>query len=167
MADEIHVLPSFVASRRRKRLQFSLRVVLCLLTGTSIVVLLCCWMSGAMKPQIGQSVDRNASGISGLPENAIGVSFFEPGLLGPLRAYEFTTNESTFRSWASNNSWPVGEITKPQRIQRFSFCAGMPNVASDVEISNGLYFQTVHGDSGVYVAFDRDHTRAYFFRHSR
>jgi len=164
--EEIHINASLSPRRRRRwqGIRMSCRRVLffcvsCIL-GAAFVF--------GLRSRSGESVPRNDVPIWGLPSDATNVSFHVRAVFGPITAYEFDTSEKEFLKWAKRNRWDVTRVSgRPYRIGRYTGCVGKMDEPLHAVICDGYSYEWTESDMGIYVAFDRDRHRAYFFDHSR
>jgi len=126
-----------------------------------------CIYAATLPPRIGEHVSRGECPLS-LPENASDICYYLRAPFGPSSAYEFSTDESSFRKWAHSKGWDVREITgEPVSLARYSLLIAGEDEFGYIEISNGLVYHHSEEDRGLYVAFDRGGQRAYYAYHSR
>ncbi len=87
-------------------------------------------------------------------------------------AYEFATNEESFRRWVEEGigsqesmsaNVPVKEIVEPFTIRRYG--TGQDDSRDSITIEEGLYYRWTKEDRGVYAAYDRRSGRAYYHSH--
>ncbi len=107
-----------------------------------------------------------------LPVNAANVSLCH-GFRGTI-AYEFDTDEASFRAWvdagigsieSDGASVELSPIRGGYTINRFYCLTGQLSGPTSVTIDDGLYYDWSHEDRGVYAAFDRKTSRAYYYAH--
>lgn len=124
---------------------------------------------------------ENVRSVNWLPGSASNVSFFKSYL---YTAYEFDIPEPEFIKWSG---WKLTTITQPVHVSRYCFFkvntlpSPAPNATNEeweafektrstaiATITNGLYFEYLHGNGGgVRVAYDRDRGRAFFWSSPR
>lgn len=101
-----------------------------------------------------------------MPSDATDVCYITRPAFWPVLAYEFTVSEESFSAWAKTQDYTMAEITEPFQINRYRFYAGYPD-DKEATISNGLSYEKMIRDAGIYVAYDRSLKRAYVYAHSR
>ncbi len=114
--------------------------------------------------------------VSWLPNHATNVSFYRSYL---NTAYEFDISENRFREWSR---WNLAEIVEPVQISRYlAFSTPRPQEVANptgaeiekfaleysrrsVTIRSGLYFGHLQDNGGgVWVGYDRETGRAYYY----
>jgi hypothetical protein len=126
-----------------------------------------CIFFATRPPTIGVHVTRDETSLD-LPEDATDVCYYLPSAFGPVTAYEFSTREENFRSWAKVNDWPLEPVSEQgYQIYRYTWCMQETNAPRCADIKHGLYHEWNEEDTGRYVAYDRDQHRAYCINHSR
>lgn len=122
-------------------------------------------------PWYAENVDASAAPF-GLPVGARNVSYCK-GYRGTI-TYEFTIDESAFRKWVDSGigsiesesaGIPLREITSPFVITRYYAYSSELNGPNDITVKTGLYYSWSKEDRGVYAAFDRTNSRAYYHAH--
>jgi len=108
----------------------------------------------------------------GLPDGATDFSYCK-GYRGTI-AYEFNIDESSFCEWVnlgigSIESKSAGislrEITSPYTIRLYYTYSFELNGPNRITINSGLYYSWSKEDRGVYAAYDRTTSRAYYHAH--
>ena len=110
---------------------------------------------------------ENVPSVAWLPQTATNISYYKTY---SWTAYEFDTDEKTFRSWAAKRK--LKEINDIKRIERYSYWNFIKMHSTDswsvesqhvAAIKAGLYDEVRQDNGGGYkVGFDREHQRAYF-----
>jgi len=140
----------------------------------SVTALVGLAMCSNAHPEIGE----NKSQVKWLPVQATNVSYYKTY---SWTAFEFDLAEDQFKTWASK--WDMKEIASPRALRRYTFrtlkCPKYDtNPHGDystwesqtkVVITNGLFYQTPEraNGGGTFVAYDRDHGKAYYESHPR
>ena len=120
-----------------------------------------------MKPRFGINAEEQEWSFLPIPSQAQNVSFYDSGLLGPQTAFEFDIGEEEFCRWSEDRGWQTDEIDSTISMERFNLVSRDSRKLEKIGIRSGLSYSYVVGDYGIYVAYDRDHGRAYFFNHTR
>ncbi len=131
------------------------------------------YMIRTTPPRMAEHVTAEEAPV-GLPDGASDVSY-RLGARG-TRAYEFTVEEQAFRDWVQSGIGSVEslsdgveleEIDSPFTPYRYlDFERGSADQLNGPRVSNGLHYGWSKEDRGIYVTFDRDTNRAYYFSHS-
>lgn len=107
-----------------------------------------------------------------LPDGATDVSY-ALGFRG-TQAYEFTTDEASFRAWVDSGigsiesetaEVPLREIVEPRTITRYFQYAPALDGPERITVEKGLSYRWSKEDRGVYALYDRPTGRAYFAAH--
>ena len=118
-------------------------------------------------PQVGVNV-RPEDAPYEVPSEATDVCYVTRPAFWPNAAFEFSISEEGFRKWAKAEGYAVEDIgPEPCRMYRYKWIAEPKSDDGRAAISDGLYYQWNEEDRGLYVTYDRDKQRAYYFRHSR
>jgi hypothetical protein len=105
------------------------------------------------------TIDRAPRGI---PKNATDITY-RVGFRGS-KIFMFTIDEASLRTWISSRGGTnLQEIELPHSMQNFTNFFQQPVKNIPTEITNGLLYVWTSSDQIVYVAFDRDNNRAYFY----
>ena len=145
-------------AKRRSFLRTAIPVAVALL------LLTCCLWS--FQDNSGTSATAAHAAVSGLPLAATNVSWFLPGAFGPVELYEFTIDEAGYEQWV--RSWNHSKLEGPKRgqfrIQRYDQAS---QSFTWRELENTIAYTWKENDMGVYLVYDLDHRRAYYWSHSR
>lgn len=101
-----------------------------------------------------------------LPSDATDVSWFLPGAFKPHTVFEFNTSEAGYEQWVRSRSRPKLDDPKRGRIGLIRYDRTTGAVVWR-ELENTIAYTWNEADRGVYLVYDLDHRRAYYWSHSR
>ena len=154
------------------RPRFSMRELFAAMTAVSVVAALTTALIRTSLPRHAEHVDISVAPY-GLPRSATDISYYL-GTRGTI-AYEFTTDETTFRNWVESGlgsfdsraaNVPLLPIANPETIRRYTAFSPDLTGPDSITVPRGLYYSWSFEDEGVHAVFDSSTNRAYYFSHS-
>jgi hypothetical protein len=121
----------------------------------------------ARRDTVGTSASGAGAAVGGLPEDASDVGWFLPGAFDPVTVYDFKTSESSFEKWVQSRKASVnleGPKRGPFRLLGYDRGA---RAIDWRELPNAVAYQWHEEDRGIYMVYDLDEGRAYYWWHSR
>ena len=119
-----------------------------------------------LRARVGASATGDGAAVSGLPPDATDVHWFLPGAFGPNTVYEFKTTEAGYQQWVQNRR--DGDLEGPTRgafrVLRYD------DATADFawrDLKNTIAYTWNEEDRGLYMVYDLDGGRAYYWWHSR
>ncbi len=108
--------------------------------------------------------------IRELPGDASKIHFaLNPGIRNPNSYFEFTTSETEFLQWATQQP-NVARVDKAQFIvYRYSGYPGQSDDRGSIVVEDGYLFEWYNpsdGDHGEHIAYDKSTGRAYYWSHT-
>lgn len=150
---------------------FSMRELLVAVAIVACVTALVTYSARSIPPRYAENVSRDEAPF-GLPAEATEISYCQ-GFRGTI-AYEFTIGEKGFVEWVESGigsfesnaaNVSLEPIGVPYSIRRFYSLMANSTGSDSVTIADGLYYDWSQEDRGVYAAYDRTTSRAYYYAH--
>ena len=151
--------------------RFTIRELLAVTAMVSFVMALTTLFIRSDPPKYAEHVDISAAPF-GLPENATDISFCR-GNRGTI-AYEFRTDETSFRDWVASGIGSMESITSgemlvpianPVFVRRYNVLSADLTGPDSITVDTGLHYVWSYEDRGVDAVFDSSTNRAYYYAH--
>jgi hypothetical protein len=152
-------------------MRFSLAELMGAITLIACMTALVSYFIRTQRPQFAEHVSPQEAGLS-LPEGAHDVSYGRG--IGDTIAYEFSTDEASFRAWVESGigsiesnaaNVPIKPISEPVTVMRFLELTPVMKGPKRITVHDGLYYAWSKEDRRVDAVFDRKTQRAYFQYH--
>ena len=134
------------------------------IVGLAMLLPTCCVWS--LKSRIGTSATPDGTPLDDLPSDATNISWNISGAFGPNAAYEFDTSEAGYQQWVENFNATelIGPDFGPDRSLVYNHATKSFNFR---EIDNAIIYAWSEEDRGLYLVYDQDAGRAYYYWHGR